>query len=303
MNILHLVLSNEMAYSAKLEILRLKTMTFITDLYNAAVRRPKIDTMLSENEIGIFKYKGFTFYYDKNGIRADLLKSDDWSYDEEISSAITDELAKADTPIFLDIGAHAGLMTLNVLAKIPSVHVFAFEPGPFQNSLLEKTIEANNLKDKIILYKEALNRETGTTSFICQESPDADWSMNNGLLNTGRGKGRQKRITVAVQTVDNWWKMTKRPKVNVMKMDTEGAELWILQGATQFLSVCKPIIFLEINPLNLHVYPYGAKDVLLWLNEHNYDVKTINDFQVTPDNLKQLLKANESFVARPRTSD
>jgi FkbM family methyltransferase len=108
------------------------------------------------------------------------MKSGDWSYEEEISLAIITELAKSDAPTFLDIGAHTGFMTLNVLAKIPFAHVFAFEPGILQSSLFEKTIEAeaNNLKDKVTLYKEALGCKTGTISFSCQESPDADWSMS-----------------------------------------------------------------------------------------------------------------------------
>jgi hypothetical protein len=126
-------------------------------------------------------------------------------------------------------------------------------------------------------------------------------SMNNGFLDTGRGKGRQKRIIVPVQTIDNWWKITGKPHVNFVKIDTEGAELWILKGATEFLSVCKPtFFFLVINPLNLHVYPYGAKDILIWPYEHNYDVGTIDDIQITLNNLKQLLKTNESFVAQPK---
>ncbi len=293
-------LCKRLALSAKLEILRLKTMTFIKNLYDAAIRRQKTDIMQSEKEIAIYNYKGFKFYYDKNGIRADLLRSGNWSYDEEISSAIINELAKVQTPIFLDIGAHAGLMTLNVLAKIPSTQIFAFEPGPFQNSLLEKTIEANNLKDKVILYKQALDRKTGVKSFICQKSPDADWSMSNGLLDTHRGKGKQKRINVEVQTLDNWWKITKHPGVNVVKMDTEGAELWILEGATEFLSACKPLIFMEINPLNLHAYPYGPADILHWLNEHKYELETIEGIKINQDNLKKVLIAGELFVARSR---
>ncbi len=303
MNIFRLVLSGDMNLSTKLEILRLKTMTLVRMFSNHLKRNPKFHNgpiKSPDEEFGVYDYKGFKFYYNNDGIRTNSLKSGEWSYDEEITPVITDELSKADCPIFVDIGAHTGFMTLNVLAKIPSVQVFAFEPGQYQSALFEKTIEANKLTDKVTLYKEALGRETGTTSFISQESPDADWSMNNGLLDTGRGLGRQKQTTVHVQTLDNWWKIAGKPEVNVVKMDTEGAELWILQGGTEFLSTCKPTIFLEINPLNLHVYPYGARDILVWLDEHNYYVKTLDGVLVMPDNLKRILKTNEFFVARPK---
>ena len=279
-------------------------MILIGKFSNAFKRESKSDiSMKSTEEVGIFNYKGFIFYYHNDGVRADLIKSGDWSYDEDISRAITKELAKVESPVFLDIGAHAGFMTLNVLEKIPSARVFAFEPGRLQSSLFEKTIEANNLKNKVTLYKEALGRETGTTSFISQESPDADWSMNNGLLDTGRGLGRQKQITVNVQTIDNWWKRAEKPEVNVVKIDTEGAELWILQGGTEFISACKPTILLEINPLNLHVYPYNARDILEWFKAHNYYLETIGKERVTTERLKHFLKNNELFVARSAIKD
>ncbi len=276
-------------------------MAFIIKVFNTfkKSKTSKSPVEQSGSKISTFNYKGFIFYYNNQGLRADLLKSGDWSYDQEIASSIIAELTESSSPIFLDIGAHAGFITLNILEKVSSVQVFAFEPGMLQSSLFEKTIKANNLNDKVILYKEALGRETGMTSFVCQESPDVDWSMNNGFLDTGRGKGKQKRVEVKVQTIDNWWKEAGQPKVNVVKMDTEGAELWILQGGTEFLSTCKPAIFLEINPLNLHVYPYGARDILVWLDNHNYYVKTLGGVQVTPDNLKRILKDNEFFVARP----
>jgi precorrin-6B methylase 2 len=58
---------------------------------------------------------------------------------------IVAELTKAATPTFLDVGANIGLMTLNVLASVPSARIHAFEPGPDQRSLLERTIAANRL--------------------------------------------------------------------------------------------------------------------------------------------------------------
>ena len=87
--------------------------------------------------------------------------------------------------------------------------------------------------------------------------------------------------------------------VNVVKMDTEGAELWILQGGTEFISTCKPTILLEITPLNLHVYPYEARDILKWFNVNNYYIETIGKERVTMERLKHFLKNNELFVARP----
>lgn len=286
----------------KIVIMKMKIMKSISRLSDTLRSKLlKKSEKQKEEKLDLLNYKRFQIYYNPTGVRANLIRSGDWTYDEDISPIIINELSKTDAPVFLDIGTHLGFMVLNILDKIPSTRVFAFEPGPFQGSLFEKTIEINELKDKVTLYKEALGKETGTASFVCQEAPDSDWSMCNGLHDTCRGLGVQKSITVHVRTLNDWWDSAGQPQVNVIKMDTEGAELWILEGGAEFLSACKPTIFLEIQPLNLHAYPYGAKDVFMWLNEHYYDLETIDGTPLTPINFKDVLRHNENFIARHKS--
>ncbi|MCK4826801.1 hypothetical protein KA005_64295, partial [bacterium] len=147
----------------KTVIMKMKVMKSISRLSDTLKSKLlKKSEKPKEEKLDLLNYKRFQIYYNPTGVRADLIRSGDWTYDGDISPIIINELSKTDAPVFLDIGTHLGFMVLNVLDKIPSTRVFAFEPGPFQGSLFERTIEINELKDKVTLYKEALGKEKGT---------------------------------------------------------------------------------------------------------------------------------------------
>jgi FkbM family methyltransferase len=294
--------SLDIHHRTKLAIAKMKMVKYLSTFSERFCTIGKRRPASYRSEIGVFQYKGFEFYYNTEGVRAGLMEDKNWTYDEEITEAIVSELRKSNHCTFVDIGAHLGFITLNVVSVLENVKIYAFEPGPFQNALFERTIKANGLEEQVTLFKEALSKETGKSSFCCQELPDADWSMGNGLIDTKRGKGLQKSIEVTVETLDHWWEREGKPCVGVIKMDTEGAEYWILQGGIEFLSSCKPIIILEIQPLNLHAYPHNAKDVFLWLSENNYRIETMDGIQVTPLNFKDTLRTHENFIARHRHS-
>lgn len=180
-----------------------------------------------------------------------------------------------------------------MLADASSTRVYAFEPGMHQYSLLKKTIEFNHLAEQVSIYNMALGREVGCQPFATHNTRDAS---GDGFIDTGRS-GVANEVMVLVQTIDNWWKEEAFPMVDVVKIDTEGAELWVLEGAVEFLSACKPIIYLEIWPVNLLLYPYKAQDIILWLNKHGYGLCTLTGSAVTPVNISAYLGVHETFVA------
>ena len=231
------------------------------------------------------------------------MKSPDWVYDDELSKIISAQLSSQQRPVFLDIGAHAGFISLNILNSAPGTRIHAFEPGPFQSELFRKTIKANNLGSQITLYDFALGSKPGVSKFYCQQAPDADWSMNNGLLNTGLGRGRLRTISVDVRTLDTWWQESGKPEIHAVKLDTEGAELLVLRGAVSLLRSTRPHVYLEINPLNLLPYPYDAFDLLAYFTEHSYRLHTFSGTLITSDNLTELLKDHENFIATPLKPD
>ena len=88
--------------------------------------------------------------------------------------------------------------------------------------------------------------------------------------------------------------------VHLIKLDTEGSELWVLQGAIRLLQVCKPVIFIEISPEWLKHYSFSPSDVILWFKEHDYCLNTLNGQELTITQLTHCLaECTNNFMARP----
>jgi hypothetical protein len=88
--------------------------------------------------------------------------------------------------------------------------------------------------------------------------------------------------------------------MNVVKIDTEGAELWVLQGGRTFLSACRPVIFMEVELRNLRVYPYTYFDILRFFKEISYELATLDGVLITDNNFQEYIENGEdTYMAKP----
>lgn len=240
------------------------------------------------------KYFGFVVYYNRGNSLIDRLREEKY-FEKELCQQIIRDLEHTESKQFLDIGANIGLITVSVLANVKNVKVDCFEPGPLQFGFLEKTMKENELLSQVTVHREALGRSIGTEKFFIHEGADI---AKDGFKNTGRGEGGRE-ITVSATTLDVWWQQAGKPHISVIKMDTEGAELFILQGGREFLSEIKPILYLEIEPTNLAIYPYTAKDIIQFLTTVGYRVSTLGGTHVTEKNIDELTKCFDTYKASP----
>jgi FkbM family methyltransferase len=243
------------------------------------------------------RYRGFVLYYSRGSSFIDRIRFGA-VWEAEAANSIVAELSGHPDPIVVDAGANIGLMTLNVLAAVPAARVHAFECGIHQRTLLERTLAANRLQGRVTVYPEALGAQVGEMAFAVH---DSEHSAYDGFIDTRRG-GDATSTMVPVQTLDGWWRSLDCPQVHVVKIDTEGAELWILEGAQELLARCRPVVFLEIQRNNVKVYPHQPQDVLEWLGRHGYGLESQDGTEVTVEKLDGLLYWQENFVARPRTT-
>lgn len=240
------------------------------------------------------KYQGITLFYDEGSTIMDRLKHEA-VFEEEMCRTICDELKKFDKPLFVDIGANLGLISAYVLNHSPEAWVVAVEPGPHQFNYLELSVKENNIQDRMTLFSFALGKEIKKTKF---QTHFGRYTSGDGLIDTGRAR-KSKSIDVEMVTFDYLWNLLGKPKVHVIKIDTEGAELWVLEGAKDFLSKNKPVIFLEIEPKNLKVYPYSHYDILSTLNKLSYQLKTLSGIEINKDNFASYLDSDDTYMAVP----
>ena len=129
--------------------------------------------------------------------------------------------------------------------------VFAFEPEPKNFYYLQKNIKANNYKN-IYPFQKAVSDKNGTTElFICEyDSGHHTINQYEGVAAYSHGRPTEiKSIKVDTITLDSFLN-NKTNRIDVVKMDVEGAEALAVEGMKNILKKNKNVRFLmEFFPL------------------------------------------------------
>jgi FkbM family methyltransferase len=154
-----------------------------------------------------------------------------------------------------DIGAHVGLMSREFLDAFPAAEVDAFEPHPNSFACLAEIGDA-----RLRPHRLALSDRCGEAEFFVYSLPDdpdapAAASMNNSLVaetQFGLVTGRYTQsIRVDCATVDQVCQDERIDRVDILKIDTEGHEVAVLDGAQETLAARGvQLVFLEFETLN-----------------------------------------------------
>lgn len=240
-------------------------------------------------------YLGYDVVFDKGNSLIERIKISG-RYEPELVNFFCSKLFQLDHPVVLDIGANIGLISLNLVKSLEGVTVYAFEPGPHQYRYLAENVRRNELQQVVRVSNIALSDRNGVQSFFTHENKH---SSGDGFFDTRRA-GKSEAIQVETATLDSWWEAQGRLTVDALKIDTEGAELMILQGGRALLADQKPLIVLEIHPLNLRVYPYTEMDIFQFLQDIGYQLETLTGIGVTDANFVSLLAEHNDYVARSR---
>jgi FkbM family methyltransferase len=243
------------------------------------------------------KYLGFELYYSRGTSLVNRIKQKNTIYEQSTCELIKSQLEQKPNPVIIDIGANIGLISLYIANRIKNAKIYAFEPGPHQFNLFQKTISKNNLGAIIDLSNIALSNSEGFAVFHVHNTRDVS---GDGFIDTERA-GQTKKINVKVCRLDKWWYERNKLFVDLIKIDTEGAELWVLQGAIELIKTCRPVIITEINHINYKNYPYNEYDVLNFIFELGYDIYEEGGVLVTSANLSGFQKRNiDTYLCIPK---
>lgn len=151
---------------------------------------------------------------------------------------------------FVDIGANTGYYSLLAAKTNPSILVHAFEPasGPFH--FLSENVLINSLKDRIVVHPVALSNETGQVEFFEIINPSETFASFNlsgvgGLKKTHVTQENSVRKIVQAEPFDKFYANLTSSPIDLIKIDTEGTEDLVLQGASKIIREHKPIIICE----------------------------------------------------------
>lgn len=131
---------------------------------------------------------------------------------------------------FVDAGANIGLMTLHAAQIVGRTgRVLAFEPQPTTHDILQRNVALNGFSWTAV-HALALGETAGTATIYAREH------VGRGGSSLYAPEAQASGVEVEVDTLDN--KITG--PVDLLKVDVEGHEVPVLEGARQLLSGAHP---------------------------------------------------------------
>ncbi len=168
---------------------------------------------------------------------------------------------KAD--IIIDCGAYVGCFTI-IASKLVGSHgkVIALEPDATSYRKLLANIELNKLTNVSAINKGVFDI-VGKKKFFARTSRGSSFIFTNDHLPSK---------DVNVITIDSLSKELKLDKLDFVKMDVEGAELFVLRGSKQTLKKLKPNF--AIGTYHIINGRTTDKDVELFFENFDYETET-----------------------------
>ncbi|MCL5287187.1 MAG: FkbM family methyltransferase [Acidobacteria bacterium] len=169
----------------------------------------------------------------------------------------------------LDIGAHHGFYTLLASRIVGgSGQVIAFEPSPRDFARLRLHLRLNfcrNARAEAL----ALAGENGAAQFYVVEKGDTG---RNGLRRAEVYAESVREVTVREIRLDDYLDGARIERTDLVKLDAEGAELSILQGAERLLGRApRPAMLCELRESCTRPWGYTARQV--------HDLVAVRGFQ------------------------
>jgi FkbM family methyltransferase len=192
-----------------------------------------------------------------------------------------------------DVGAHNGQTSHTYNKLFSQASIYAFEPFPQSFDILKKNVED---KENIKVYNVALSNVIGKVKFNVNES-----SQTNSILSTHIdgadtwGKNLLSTIdTIDIEstTIDKFVEKNTIDKIDILKLDTQGTEYFIIEGAAKTIAKNKiKLIYLEIIIMPTYDGQKYFDEILLLFRANNFHLYNLYNFSHTANGMLRQVDA------------
>jgi len=170
----------------------------------------------------------------------------------------------------IDVGCHKGEILDLMLAAAPKGHHWGFEPIP---DLYEALIlKYANTPCTISAF--ALSNAAGEAKFNYVTSNPS----YSGLLRRSYDRPNEEDTSITVKTARLDDILPLDTRVDLIKIDVEGAEMLVLSGASAIIARAKPVIIFEHGLGASDIYGTGPEDVFAFFTNLGYGIYLLEDF-------------------------
>ena len=197
----------------------------------------------------------------------------------------------------LDIGAYNGSTALQYAEAFPNATIHSFEPFPEAYLELVKNTED---KQNIRSHQLGLSSSVGTTTlysnsfaptnslFKTHLEGENTWGNTNVLKPLGE-------LEINTITLDEFVKQNQIDKIDILKLDVQGAEYMVLEGAHETLKKRKVgIVYTEIITMPTYENQKSIEEIIAIYKSYGFELFNLYNYSRT--NWGQLRQIDAIFV-------
>ncbi len=226
---------------------------------------------------------GFNMYWKKSGSHSSTLRKSMivGQHEREYLSVIKNYINDGD--VVVDVGAHEGYFSLFMEMFVRADgKVHAFEPNVENRWFLHRNI-SNNVgltEGNIDASPRAISNFIGETDFYYDDDMGA-WGSLTDHSYYDSWLSEKKTVKMEVDTLDNIFEDYHR-RIAFIKIDTEGNEFNVFQGAKNILFQHRPVICFEVNLIFWSYNNYSISDMFDFLKDCGYTLHILKNGSLKP---------------------
>lgn len=182
---------------------------------------------------------------------------------ERLDSAMIFELVE-DGALVFDIGGNIGYYSI-ALAKGRNATIHAFEPidGTYKQFIANAYY--NGVQDRVRINNFGLFDKSGELTFYVYKQ-----DFGNASAAIMHEEKENEKIVCKVEQLDEYVKAQGVERIDFIKLDVEGAEIFALKGGLKSIEKHKPILFVEMLRKWAAKYGYHPNEIIGMLEQVGY---------------------------------
>lgn len=180
----------------------------------------------------------------------------------EFAQTLIDDWTRA-----LDVGTNNACNAIHYAKRFEQVE--CFEPTPLAQQLWLNTVRDNQVIN-VQLHKIGVGEKSYTTEILTHDKNGGHNHLAHYDKNPRARPENSSRVKVPVQveTIDSF----NFQSVGFIKIDVEGYERFVLEGAIDTIKRCRPTLQLEIVANQCRKFNYKGEDMIEWIRSLDYTV-------------------------------
>lgn len=187
---------------------------------------------------------------------------------------------------FIDVGANQGEFSLFASSILSHGKVLAFEPVSFQRNLLELNRDINSFS-QLHIYPFGLSNSESKLPIYTSKNSLLHHGIHEGLSSLYISEDRKElQEFIDLKVFDDIF-FESLERLDFIKIDVEGAELFALQGMIKSIKEFLPLVLIEINEETFSAAGYSTLEIYNFFNSINYKFFKIQRGKIDNEPVRQ----------------